>query len=101
MNYYWNDWYNGWGWFLWFGMFLLIFSSFGNWGYTYTAHRRYRDLNSASKDALDLLAERYSRGEINREEFQRVKTEIQEMRSDLKKDKTETTGKLSRPQTNI
>ena len=37
---YWNDWYFGWGWFLWLGFILLLFSGIGNWGYTYRAHRR-------------------------------------------------------------
>jgi hypothetical protein len=35
----WNDWYLGWGWFLWFGILMLAFSSVGNWGYTYRVHR--------------------------------------------------------------
>lgn len=26
---YWNDWYFGWGWLLWFGFIFLLFSSFG------------------------------------------------------------------------
>ena len=39
---YWNDWYFGWGWFLWFGVIFLMFSSIGNWGYTYRAHREVR-----------------------------------------------------------
>jgi putative membrane protein len=72
-NYYWNDWYAGWGWFLWFGVMILIFSSFGNWGYTYQAHRKY---NGRDKDALDILSERYARGDLNRDEFNRIKSEI-------------------------
>jgi putative membrane protein len=79
MNNYWNDWYSGWGWFLWVGIFCLIFSSFGNWGYTYQAHRRYRD-SSANKDAVDMLNERYARGEIQRNEFHKMKEEIQTLR---------------------
>lgn len=80
-HYYWNDWYAGWGWMLWFGMIFLAFSSTGNWGYTYRAHRRYLDL-PAKPDALDLLSERYAKGEINREEFQRVKEDILFARAD-------------------
>ena len=62
---YWNDWYFGWGWFLWFGILFLFFSSIGNWGYTYSAHRRYGQLSGG--DALDILNARYARGEITRE----------------------------------
>ena len=73
-NTYWNDWYSGWGWFLWFGFLILMFSSAGNWGYTYRLHRNYGSPNS--KDALDILNERYARGEISHEEYGRMKTAI-------------------------
>jgi len=37
---YWNDWYFSWGMVsLWFGCHFLMFSSIGNWGYTYRAHQ--------------------------------------------------------------
>jgi len=71
---YWNNWYFGWGWFLWFGILFLMFSSIGNWGYTYRAHRKYGDL--PGKEALDILNERYARGDISREEWGRMKVEI-------------------------
>jgi putative membrane protein len=71
---YWNDWYSGWGWFLWFGFMILLFSTVGNWGYTYRVHRNYGA--QPRKEALDILNERYARGEITREEHSQMKTTI-------------------------
>lgn len=72
-NAYWNNWYSGWGWFLWFGIMMLMFSSLGNWGYTYRV-RTYG--SSPRKEALDILNERYARGEITREEHGQKKSTI-------------------------
>ncbi len=71
---YWNDWYFAWGWFLWVGLFFLLFSSIGNWGYTYRVHRRYGQVPSQA--ALDILNARYARGEIAKDEYSRMKTEM-------------------------
>ena len=71
---YWNDWYSGWGWFLWFGIMVLVFSSAGNWRYTYRVHRSYG--TPPRKEALDILNERYARGEITLEEHGQMKSTI-------------------------
>ena len=70
----WNDLYFGWGWILWFGFIFLFFSSFGNWGYTYRAHRKYGALTG--RTAFDILDERYARGEIDRQQYAQVKADI-------------------------
>ena len=71
---FWNDWYFAWGWLLWMGFIVLVFSGLGNWGYTYRAHRKYDD--SPRKEALDILNERYARGEITREQYALMKSDI-------------------------
>jgi putative membrane protein len=73
-HYFWNDWYLGWGWFLWVGMMVLFFSSMGNWRYSYAAHRKYDRQNP--DDAIDILNQRYARSEITRDEFVRMKSDI-------------------------
>jgi len=64
----------GWGWILWFGFIFLLFSSFGNWGYSYRAHRKLD--GTAGKDASMLLNERYARGEVTREQYLEMKADI-------------------------
>jgi putative membrane protein len=51
-----------------------MFSSLGNWGYTYRAHQKYGEM--PRKDALDVLAARYAKGEISKEEYVHMKSEI-------------------------
>jgi putative membrane protein len=71
---YWNDWYFGWGWILWFGFVFLMVSSIGNWGYSYRAHRKYD--GRPRKEAVDILNERYARGELTREQYGQLKSDI-------------------------
>ncbi len=73
MHTYWTDWYFGWGWVLWFGFIILLFSGIGNWSYTYNAHRRY-DLSRGG--AREILDSRYARGEISREQYAQLKADI-------------------------
>jgi len=51
-----------------------MFSSLGNWGYTYRAHQKYGEM--PRKDALDVLSGRYAKGEISKEEYVHMKSEI-------------------------
>jgi len=63
-----------WGWLLWIGIWFLLMSSLGHWGYSYRANRRY--FNKSNKTSIELLNERYARGDIDRDEFIRIKTDI-------------------------
>ena len=74
MHGYWNDGFLGWGWFLWFGFIFLMLSSFGNWGYTYRAHQRVS--GRPDNRAFDILDERYARGEITREQYGQLRSDI-------------------------
>lgn len=95
-----TDWYSGWGWFLWYGMIILLFSSAGNWGYSYRTHRRYRD-GLYTKDATDILNERYAKGELSREEFNLMKSEIQASRISADNNRAKKDEKFLRPQTSV
>jgi putative membrane protein len=66
--------YFGWGWILWLGFMFLIFSSLGNWGYAYRAHRKLD--GSPRRDASAILNERYAGGEIDRTQYLQLKADI-------------------------
>lgn len=71
---YWYEWYSGWDWFLWFGVGVLLVSSFGNWSYSRSAHEKYD--RHALRSPMDTLNQRYANGEIEREEYLKMKSEI-------------------------
>jgi putative membrane protein len=74
MNPHYNDLFYGWGWILWFGVIFLMLSSFGNWGYSYRAHRKFD--GATQKDAIAILNERYARGELTRVQYLELKSDI-------------------------
>ncbi len=51
-----------------------MFSNIGNWSYSRRAHQKYDQ--QPRKGAIDILDERYARGEINREEYGQMKADI-------------------------
>ena len=71
---YWNDWNFGWGWILWLGFVLLLFSSLGNWGYTYRTHRRFGSMPRST--AFEILDARSAKGEITGDGSAQMKSEI-------------------------
>jgi putative membrane protein len=69
-----SSYYFGWGWILWFGFLFLFFSSLGNWGYSYRAHRKFD--GTLRRDVATILNERYASGEIDRTQYLQLKADI-------------------------
>ncbi len=69
-----SSFYFGWHWILWMGIIILLFSSVGNWGYAYRAHRKFD--GAPRRDALCILNERYAAGELTRAEYNELKADI-------------------------
>lgn len=69
-HYYWNADIPAGGWILLFGIVLLLFSSIESWCYSYRAHQQYG--TQPRKKAVDILNERYVRGEMNQEEYGQI-----------------------------
>lgn len=56
------------------GFFFLLLSNFGHWFYSYRSNQRHG--LHLQKTALDLLNERYARGDIEQAEFAKIKLDI-------------------------
>ena len=80
----WNRLFMAWDWILWIGFICLLISNIGSWSY---AFRLRHDDRRRHKDAIDLLNEKYTRGEILRDEYYRKKNDIlaSERRTDFQK----------------
>lgn len=73
---YWNDWYLGWGWFLWFGAWFLLISSVGHWGYSYRTAVARRPNPARRHSTFSMSAMHAARSTVKNEEFGRMKLEI-------------------------
>ena len=61
----------GWGMGFWFLVLIVVISLFA-WGF-----RRSEMCKPKDDDALEILKRRYARGEIDKEEFERIKQTLQ------------------------
>ena len=70
-----NTWYAGWGWTLWLGLALLLFSRYGNWAYNYYSYKKNSD-SALKSEALEILNKRYAQSEISYEQYRQMRTTI-------------------------
>lgn len=70
-EYMWHGWGMGWSW-----LFGVVVLGLLIWIVVRNLRQNYRDYPSRGKTALDILKERYARGEINKEEFEEKKRGI-------------------------
>lgn len=65
----------GWGWIMMIGVLVIVVLGVLAL-FRYLQHPSSTSRNNASNSALDILNERYARGEISDEEYKRKKTEM-------------------------
>lgn len=79
-------WYYGWNWWFGGGLFMFLFMlafwvlaiAFVVWLVRYIAHGPSNGMTGGSKNALDILKERYAKGKIDKTEFESKKKDLQE-----------------------
>ncbi|HCU70560.1 MAG TPA: electron transporter RnfE [Candidatus Moranbacteria bacterium] len=74
-NFYNNGWGGGWFGFGW--IFMLVFWGLVIWGIlALVKDDKYRRRDRDERNPRDILKERYAKGEINKEEFERMKKDL-------------------------
>jgi putative membrane protein len=66
-----HGWGMGWGWIVGFIILVAII-----WIFVRMVNQNYLSKNTKSKSAIDILKERFARGEISKEEFTERKKEL-------------------------
>jgi putative membrane protein len=68
------------GWIFWIVIFCLIFALFIGRGHRHRGEhwRHWVDHLEGSQDPLEIVKERYAKGEIKKEEFDRIKKDLQD-----------------------
>jgi putative membrane protein len=69
-----NGFGGGWMMILWWVLIIVAIIALVRWGISSSAARRGQ--NQQSKSALDILKERYARGEINKQEYEARKRDL-------------------------
>ncbi len=68
-----HGWGMGWGWII--GIFIIVAII---WFFVKSANQSSTPIQPGSKSALDILKERYAKGEIDKEEFTQRKKDLEE-----------------------
>jgi len=66
---------HGWGW-MWFGGIFGIVAAGGYYFRRGLGHKEVNRARRTGRDAVGILRERYARGEITKEEFERMKKDL-------------------------